>query len=206
MKKLGESITLIIVILFSFISSILFHEFGHCIFYWMQGIPCSMSWVKEFPLQDLSVTQYAIGSWGGIVFNWLLLVLLYFITIWFYKRGKHSIVYFLKALFYGNSIVQIMYALFIIKGTDKTEFIYAQNLLNLPSFSIIIFTLVFTILMLYLFIKKMKIVVKLVHVGFAFLVLILSIFLVSIVENYDSKTNWHKYPAVKVGNEMIYNE
>ena len=206
MKQVGQSTILIIVILFGFISSILFHEFGHCVFYWLQGIPCSMSWVKEYPLQNISVEQYAIGSWGGIIFNWILLALLYFLTLWFLKKKKRLAVYLLRAFFYGNSIVLFMYVIFLFKGADKTEFVYAQNLFNLPSFSITIFTLAYAIVMLYLFIKKQKLKLTLGKTGFAFLVLVISFFFLAILEDYDAKTNWHKYPTIKIGNDRFYND
>lgn len=57
-----------------------------------------------------------------------------------------------------------MYVIFLFKGADKTEFVYAQNLFNLPGFSIIIFTLAYAVVMLYLFIKKQKL--KLEMIGF----------------------------------------
>lgn len=206
MKKFSQFTLLIIVILFGFLSSILLHEFGHCVFYWVQGIPCSMSLVKEYPLQDISVEQYAIGSWGGIVFNWIFLALLYFLTLWFTKKEMHLPVYFSRAFFYGQSIVLFLYAIFLFKGVDKTEFVYAQNLFNLPNFSIIIFTLAFTIVMFYLFIKKQKYKLTLGKAGLTFLVIVICLFFLVFLEDYDTKTNWHKYPAIKIGNDMIYND
>lgn len=205
MKKFYQFTTLIIVILFGFLSSILLHEFGHCVFYWMQGIPCSMSWVKEYPLQNLSVEQFAIGSWGGIIFNWILLVLLYLLTLWFLKKEMHLSSYFSRAFFYGDSILLFMYAIFFFKGADKMEFVYAQNLFNLPNFSIIIFTLVFTIVLFYFFIKKQKYNLTLGKAGLAFLVLVISFFFLVILEDYDAKTNWNKYPAIKIGNNTVNN-
>jgi hypothetical protein len=165
-----------------------------------------MSWVKEYPLQDISVEQYAIGSWGGIVFNWIFLALLYFLTIRFIKKEMHLPVYFSRAFFYGQSLVLFLYAIFLFKGVDKAEFVYAQSLFNLPDFSIIIFTLAFTIVMFYLFIKKQKYQLTLRKAGLAFLVIVFSIFFLVILEDYDMKTNWHKYPTIKIGNDMIYND
>jgi len=76
-----KSISIIQILIFIFwtlIGVILsgpFHEFGHCVFYWAQGISAAMSLTKEFPLHDISVNQYALGSFGGIFFSWLAMVL-----------------------------------------------------------------------------------------------------------------------------------
>ena len=64
---------LILVIVMGIISTSL-HELGHCVFYWMQGIPASMSLVMEFPLVDITASQYGVGSAGGPLVNILLIV------------------------------------------------------------------------------------------------------------------------------------
>jgi len=47
------------------IVSVLFHELGHCLFYWLQGVPAAMSFVKEFPLRDITASEYAVVVDGG---------------------------------------------------------------------------------------------------------------------------------------------
>jgi hypothetical protein len=175
-------------------------------FYWAQGIACRMSLLKEFPLQDISVQQYAVGSWGGILFNWIFLMLLYVLTISFLKRGNQQALFISRALFCGQAIVLFMYVIILIKGVDKNEFVFAQSLFDLPEFSITGFSLIYTFVLFFLFIKKLKIKLTIRNVGFAFLVLLVSFFFLVILEEYDSKTNWHKYPTIKIGGEMIYNE
>ena len=54
------------------------HELGHCVFYWAQGIPASMSLVMEFPLVDITARQYGIGSAGGPLVNIVLILGAYY--------------------------------------------------------------------------------------------------------------------------------
>lgn len=206
MRQFCRYVLFVIAVLSGFVFSILFHEFGHCVFYWIQRIPCSMSWVKEYPLLDISVQQYSIGSWGGIIFNWILLASMYSLTSLFLKKKMHLPAYLARSIFYGNSLVLIIYAIFLLKGADKTEFVYAQNLLNLPGFSIIIISLIYTVLMQYMFLRKHKIRITPAKAGFALIVLLASLILLAILESYDAKTNWHKYPTIKIGTERLYNE
>jgi hypothetical protein len=49
--------------------SALLHEFGHCLLYWAQGIPAGMSMVKEYPLRNITDSEYAVGSLGGPLSN-----------------------------------------------------------------------------------------------------------------------------------------
>jgi hypothetical protein len=51
------------------IISTLLHELGHCVFYWIQGIPAAMSPTKELPLKDITATQHAIGCAGETFAN-----------------------------------------------------------------------------------------------------------------------------------------
>jgi len=55
------------------IVSALVHELGHGVFYWLQGVPAGVSLVKEFPLRDITASQYAVGSLGGPVASLVLL-------------------------------------------------------------------------------------------------------------------------------------
>lgn len=70
-----RNLTRVVLVQVGIFLSILAHEFGHCILYWIQGIPALMSLTKEFPLVPvLSMTQYGIGSMGGPMANLVLLI------------------------------------------------------------------------------------------------------------------------------------
>jgi hypothetical protein len=73
-------IIFLLLVIITGIASTSLHELGHCVFYWMQGIPAGMSLVMEFPLVDITTKQYAIGSAGGPLINILLIVGAYFLV------------------------------------------------------------------------------------------------------------------------------
>ena len=78
---------LFLVIIIGIVST-LFHELGHCIFYWIQGIPASMSLVMEFPLIDITAKQYGIGSIGGPLASILLFIVGYYFVRKYDKKSK----------------------------------------------------------------------------------------------------------------------
>jgi len=62
---MSRRVTFPLLVFLAGIVTALFHEFGHCVFHWLQGIPAAMSLVKEYPLRDITAHEYAIGSVGG---------------------------------------------------------------------------------------------------------------------------------------------
>ena len=66
-------------------------ELGHCVFYWMQGIPASMSLVMEFPLVDITASQYGVGSMGGPLVNILLIVGAYYMVRKYEKKSNRIV-------------------------------------------------------------------------------------------------------------------
>lgn len=61
-----------LLVVISGIVSTLLHEVGHLLFYWAQGIPAGISLVMEYPLMDITESQYGIGSAGGPLVSMLL--------------------------------------------------------------------------------------------------------------------------------------
>ena len=68
------------------IVSTIFHELGHCIAYWVQGVPASLSLTKEFPLRNITAQEFAIGSAGGPAMT----VVVTIVTFWLYARAKNK--------------------------------------------------------------------------------------------------------------------
>ncbi len=189
-----------------FFTSITLHEFGHCLFYRVQGIPAQQSLVKEYPMHDITVTQYAIGSWGGILLNWIFITVLFFLAFYFNKRQKGTASFITRGFFYGQSILLLIYGIFLIKGEDKTEFVFAQNLLHMPLYSIVIITLIMTGIFVYLFVSGHHIKITVPKAVLTVCTIVFLIIFTALLEEYDAKTNWHKYPTVKIGDMMLYNE
>ena len=206
MRKIARAAGIIAFVQIGFVIAAFIHEFGHWVFYRIQGIPTAVSLVKEFPLRDLSVREYAVGSWGGIVFNWMWLIILCAIIRISASGDGRLKKLILNSLFWGQSIVLLLYVLLFFKGEDKTEFFYAQSLFHLPKYSIIIFSLILTTATVVLVMRWNRQKLSISAIVTALATGIVSVVFLSLLETYDAKTNWHKHPTISVGDEMLYNE
>jgi len=206
MRKIAQAAGLIAFVQIGVGIAAFIHEFGHWVFYRIQGIPAAISLVKEFPLRDLSVREYAVGSWGGIIFNWIwLIVLCAMIRISASGAGRLKKL-IPNSLFWGQCIVLLLYALLLFKGQDKTEFIYAQGLFHLPKYSIVIFNLILTAAAIIFVMRWNRQKLKISTIVIALATGIVSVVFLSLLETYDAETNWRKYPTISVGDDMLYNE
>lgn len=206
--KRSSTFKILIFIFWTLIGVVLsgpFHEFGHCVFYWIQGVPASMSLTKEFPLRDISTNQYALGSFGGILFSWLAIILLFSLQNFLTKKNKKGETVF-QALFMGQVMIGLIYMLeFVLKGDSPGELLSAEKLIHLPRNSLTWFTFVLALMFLFVFLKKSRIRIGLKQVMFFLLLFLLSVICVIILGELDKKL-WQKFPIVKIGDAMIYNE
>lgn len=187
-----------------FIGGVL-HEFGHCLFYWLQGVPAAMSLTKEFPLRDISINQYVFGSTGGIIFTWGSMI---FFFLWqnHLRRQNLQAKPVVAALFLGQINIGLVYTLLsLLKGESPGELRAIEKALTLPSNTIIFLTLGLTLLLLVLFLRNFGRTIKLNDLLFFLFLLFLSLFFLGVVSELD-KSFWRKFPSVKVGEQMVYNE
>lgn len=187
------------------ILSLPFHEFGHCIFYWVQGIPAAMSLTKEFPLCDISVNQYAFGSFGGILFTWLAMVLFFSLQNYFNRKNKKGET-IIQALFLGQIMIGFIYMLQLILKGDEGELLFVENSFHLPSNSLALFTFILALTLLILFLMNLRIKIRFQEIVFFFLLFLLSIISVAIIGELDRGFFWRKFPSIKIGDVKIYNE
>lgn len=206
-----KSISIIQILIFIFwtlIGVILsgpFHEFGHCVFYWAQGISAAMSLTKEFPLHDISVNQYALGSFGGIFFSWLAMVLFFLLQNYFTSKNKKGIT-IVRGLFIGQIMIGFIYMLQLVVKGDEGELFFAEYLLHLPSNSLSCFTFLLGLTLLFIFLRKLRIKIRFQEITFFFLLFLLSIISISMIGELDKSLFWHKFPAIKIGDVKMYNE
>ena len=181
------------------------HEFGHCLFYWVQGVPAAMSLTKEFPLRDISINQYVFGSAGGIIFTWASMI---FFFLWqnHWRRQNLQAKAAVVALFLGQINIGFVYALLsLLKGESPGELRAVEKALSLPPNTFIFVTLGLTLLLLVLFLRNFGRTIKLNDILFFLFLLFLSLVFLGVVSELD-KSFWRKFPSVRIGEQMVYNE
>ena len=182
-----------------------FHEFGHCVFYWIQGIPASMSLTKEFPLRDITVREYALGSFGGIFFSWLALLFFFVLQDWLLRKNKKGKEKF-SFLFLGQNMIGFISLLqFFLKGDSPGEFRFAETQIGLPKHSLLWLTVLLSLILLILFLSRLRIRIRLKEISFFFSIFVLSLLCVGLIEELDKNLFWHKFPTIKIGDVKVYN-
>jgi len=182
------------------------HEFGHCLFYWTQGIPAGMSLMKEFPLRDISVQEYAIGSLGGILANIFFLFVLFFLDQLLHPVYK-KIKFVIAALFIGEGINLFLGSvLVLLRNKPMVELSYTEEWLGLPRHSLYWGALVLTILLTMLYIGRKRIRIRYKELVYFFSLIIMFMLIIVITQHFDRTYFWSKYPTIKIGDEIIYNK
>lgn len=184
--------------------SVLLHELGHCIFYWMQGIPAAMSLVKEFPLQDITATQYGIGSAGGPLSNTLQMIIAY----WLHQKYKDNLKLrrLLSALIFANAFYFILRSLEAVLKNEGGELESAAQLMGLNYFYVVGLFAALTIVILYLWTVENQVQRSLKN-GVFFLGLFFGfVFVLSIVHSLDRTLFWHLFPTIQIDDGRLYNE
>lgn len=186
------------------IFSALFHEFGHCVFYWIQGIPAGMSFVKEYPLIDLTAYQYGIGSAGGSIFSVILVVLSFLIVKRCRKRSHTWNI--LSAIILANVCYFIMVGFLALLKGDGDELESVGNLIGLHYLFIIALFIFITLIILTLWIRRFEIRMTIRNGGYFLLLFVVYFASIIIVHSIDRNLFWQKFPAIQIDDGRIYNE
>ena len=196
---------MILILVGAFISMPI-HEFGHCLFYWAQGIPAGMSLMKEFPLRDISVQEYAIGSVGGILANIFFLFALFFLGLFLHPTYK-KIKFIIAALFLGEGINLVLGSvLVLLRNKPMVELSYTEEWLGLPRHAFYWGALVLTIILTILYIRRNRINIRFKELGYFISLIIMFMLIIGITQSFDKTYFWSKYPTIKIGDKIIYNK
>jgi len=200
-----RNVSLFILIFFlAAVISILIHELGHCLFYWIQGIPAAFSLTKEYPLQDITVQNYRIGSLGGPVTNFIQIIVV-LILIRRYRRNR-KINMVLVSFLLVNIYYFIFRSLIAILKRDGGELEDAANLFGLNYWMFIIAFLTVTVVVLYILIKwdsfriNISNILRFIGLFIAFVVIVV------MLETVDKKLFWAKYPKIEIEDGRIYHD
>lgn len=185
------------------IVSTLLHEFGHCIFYWIQGIPASMSLVMEFPLINITAKQYGIGSIGGPLVNILLIIGGYYFARKYNKKSTKWNFY--SAIIIANSFYLIFRSILGLAKNNDGEIESIMNLigLNFYTAAVLFLFLAFTILILWA--RKFKIKYSLGNFSYHIFLFIIYLATILYMEAIDTKYFWGKYPTIEIEDVRIHN-
>lgn len=193
---------LFLVIIIGIISTSL-HELGHCVFYWIQGIPASMSLVMEFPLIDITAKQYGIGSAGGPLVNILLIIGAYYFVSKYEKKSIAWSIY--SAIIIANSFYLIFRSILGLAKNDGGEIESSMNLIGLNFYVAAILFLVLAFTILTLWTRKFNIKLSFRNHGYYMLLFISYLAIIMVMEAIDTKYFWGKYPSVEIGNGRTHN-
>ena len=194
----------ILIFLLAAIISVLIHELGHCIFYWIQGIPASLSLTKEYPLQNITVQNYRIGSLGGPVTN----IIQVFTALILLRRFKEHLI--LNMVFTSFLLANIFYFLFrsliAILKKDGGELEDAANLFGLNYWMLVIIFITVTIIIMYIWIKRDSIKLNLKNI-FRFIGLFITfVVIIIMLETIDKKFFWAKFPKIEIDDGRVYHD
>jgi hypothetical protein len=186
------------------IASSLFHELGHCIFYWLQGIPSAFSLMKEFPLKDLTAQQFAIGSAGGPLFSLLLLTSSYGLQ----QRYKHHqpTGAILSSFVLANSFYCILRSLIALRKGSGEELERAASLASTNYVTVVGILLGTMTVVMYLWIKNNAIGVSIKNTLYVIGLFFLFVLTLLTVESFDRKVIWRKFPTIQIDEGTRYNE
>ncbi len=193
---------LFLVIIIGIVSTLL-HELGHCIFYWIQGIPASMSLVMEFPLINITAKQYGIGSIGGPLVNILLFIGGYYFAIKYDKKSnKWNIC---SAIIIANSFYLIFRIIIGLAKNNGGEIESIMNLIGLNFYTAAVLFLLLSFTILILWARKFKIKYSLGNFSYYIFLFILYLITILCMEAIDTKYFWEKYPTIEIEDVRIHN-
>lgn len=186
------------------IASSLAHEIGHCLFYWIQGIPAAFSITKEFPLRDITASEYAVGSLGGPLASLLLLGAAAFL---FGKVRKDSRLRLpLSALMLANVLYFLMRALIAILKKRGGELEDVAGLFGLDYLAMVLVYIVICIAALYIWLKISAVRLSLRRVlSFVALLIGYTIFMMA-VQTVDQNLFWEMHPTIQIDDGRTYNK
>jgi hypothetical protein len=186
------------------IVSALVHEFGHCLFYWIQGVPAAMSLVKEFPLRDITAREYAVGSAGGPFASAVLLG----VSIWFFRKradasGPRAV---LSAFILANVFYFLLRGLISLLKRRGGELSDIAGLVGLGYGSSVILYGIISVGALYSWMRIGGVRLSFRAAGSFVGLLVGYMFVIGGVESVDRRLLWGKYPMVQIDDGRTYNE
>ena len=200
---LTRNLIRIVLIQIGIFLSILAHELGHCVLYWIQGIPALMSLTKEFPLVPvLSMTQYRIGSVGGPMVNLILLIAGLRLSRHL-REGKLSGLVG-SVLTWANSLIFLLTGLLCIRKHRPGELGAIAELIGISPMSlpIVVAVLGFAGIAVWYLLYARRSVRSVIGVYVA------SLFAIFIqlwsVQAADVRWFWPKFPEIRLENGRIY--
>jgi hypothetical protein len=198
-----RSVRLALFALVAVVVSSLFHEFGHCAFYWLQGIPAAMSLTKEFPLRDITATQYAIGSAGGPLASIALVVLA---TLAYRKYSANQTLKDLSSAFLlANVFYLVLRGLIALLKRRGGELSDAASLLAMDYRALVVIFFVVAAVCLYVWMRwggpRVTPLNAVYFIGF----LVGYVILVTTLESVDSNLLWNRFPTIRIDDGRVYN-
>lgn len=193
---------LFLVVLAGVVSTLL-HELGHCIFYWIQGVPAGMSLVMEFPLIDITEKQYGVGSAGGPLVNILLIIVAYLLIRRRQKKSGSWNIY--SAIILANSFYLIFRSFLGLAKQDGGEITSTMQLVGLNFFYAAFLFVIIAIIVLAMWIRTFKIKVSFFNLGYYILLFISYLAIILVMEAIDARYLWAQYPSITIGTDRIHN-
>ncbi len=185
------------------VASTLLHELGHCVFYWIQGVPAAMSLTKEFPLRDITAAQYAVGSVGGPAASLGLLVLA---TVLFRKySAREKLRDAFSALILANLYYIVLRSLIALLKGEGGELDSIAGLVGLDYRAVVVVFLVVAVICVRVWIRAGGPRPNARNWATFVLLLIGYIFLVVGLETIDRKLFWGKFPTIEIDDGRTYN-
>jgi hypothetical protein len=197
-----RALTFTSMVLVATVVSVLLHETGHCLLYWLQGIPAARSLVKEFPLRDVTVLEYAIGSTGGPLASLALLGT----CLWLYRRKANDTRWSmaLSAFILANLFYFILRGLISLVKRRGGELGDMASLIGLSYGSVVLVYAVISIVALYAWMKLAGIRLSPRAAGSFVALLIGYLFFIVGLETIDQRLFWGKFPAIQIDDGRTY--
>jgi len=193
----------LMLVLISGIFSTLLHEFGHCIFYWIQKIPASMSLVMEYPLINITAKQYGIGSAGGPLVNIFLMLGAFYFAGKSEKKTKKWDIF--SAVIIANSFYLIFRAILGIIKNDGGEIESVMNLFGLNFKVAAVLFIIIAITVLVFWIRMFSIRISLGNFSYYLFLFISYMVIIMVMEGIDTKYFWNNYPTIEIEDVGIHN-
>ncbi|UCD19690.1 MAG: hypothetical protein JSU64_00705 [candidate division WOR-3 bacterium] len=194
---------LIMVVIVGILSTLL-HEFGHCAFYWLQGIHAGMSLTKEFPLRDITSHQYAVGSAGGPIINIILILVASFLVSRYRKKTITWTIF--SAVIVTNVFYLVVRSFLALLKRRGGELGSAGNLIGLEYFVVAILFLLIAVAALLFWMRRFTIRSSLRNGAYGLLLFIIYFASLLVIQSIDSKLFWHRFPSVQIDDGRVYNE
>ena len=200
---MSQRVTFPLLVFLAGVVTALFHEFGHCVFYWLQGIPAAMSLVKEYPLRDITAHEYAIGSIGGPLASLLAL------TVSAGLLGRRATSQRAKPALSALVLASVFY--FILRGLIAVlkrsggELEDIAGLVGLDYRAVVVLYVIIVVCALFYYVKVAGVRVGLFATG-SFLALFVGyVFVLASVETLDTSLFWKRFPAIQIDDGRTYN-